>query len=174
MKMIRRLMVLFACAFATGVQATPVTVTIDVPQLSWVTPSAMVVTPLAAYNGNVTYLAGDGVLWAMWPALAQPYVDGFQPGPNDFSYESADCTSAPLLVSTIHAPGMAIVSKPGFGPLFYAIGTDVSASVTIRAHGNGLGCYSDTPPPAGTPVWTLVGPLTPPTLPAGPYHIELR
>jgi hypothetical protein len=177
--MLRLLLALFLIIFTTPAFAQTATLkTIEVPKaLVWVTTAG---TPVMPATTPAMYFDAVGFWWMVTPPVnaASPDVTGA------FAYklyESAGCLGRALLVMDprVH-PGAFITARqviaPGGGQFYSYMESApmvVGATVTYVLVG---GVCQPCTPVTGGPMWdfaTLVS-LTPPTLPAGPYHVEYR
>jgi hypothetical protein len=97
----RKLLAALALAFALSARATPVTVTINVPVLSWVTPSESII---GAFAGDSRFLDAYGVVWTVNPLLVAPVAGG----PTGYLvFAAADCSGTPFVQLLVSGNGFA-------------------------------------------------------------------
>jgi hypothetical protein len=170
----KKLLAVLGIMFAVGASATPREIigTVDTPAvLTWVTDSTGVeVAPFVAFASSPLYSDASGRVWTIKGArTATPYAtSSAEASGSDLGllYATTNCTGTAYLNATTEIPKI-VRTSAGDGQL-YADGA--LAAVTINSRWVG---YCITESIAG-PVYTAVGPLTAPTLPAGPYHVEAR
>lgn len=170
MKTLRALLTVLCLTFALSAKAsTPVTVTINVPQMSWVDPGGAVVSP---YIGPGLYMDASGALWNFAPGALAPAVTGYAGAtPAALVYESYDCSGTArfnLNPNSGYFPGVALLTTTG---AFYAVGSILPLTLHSAWYNNICNAYTNAAAPYVVYAATAI---TAPTLPTGPYHIELR
>lgn len=141
--------------------------TINTPAVAtWVDGSGSEIAPFMSHGGQFLYVENaTGYVWSLeslatTPTAAGQLISGLW-------YTTSNCTgTAYLLVSNL-VPGV-VQSTPAAGT-YYAPGA--AAVITTGSQSLNGSCFVGTNPGDYA---VAVGPLTPPTLPAAPWHIENR
>ncbi|SRR6266571_6073325 len=160
-------------AFAFTARATPQTFsfTIDVPSpgkaVVWVDPTGTVVAPGSVTNS--LYFDANGFMWRLSnPGSATPVANtGPGPGGASLLYESSNCTGRALIMGG-GSSSMTEVIQIYDGGLFF-VGTQTITSTSNSYWLDGR-CWAST----ATGIFFVAQQVYPPTLPAGPYHLEYR
>ncbi len=178
MKTLRGLIagIVIAVAFTAFAISRTFTGTIDTPAVwVWVTPTGGVVVP--AVGGLATlpstpYLdPTTGYYWNIGSlSVSQPQLYGVDVL-RQF-YATANCTGTIYTGLPSYddhaATRVAVILEDGQT----YVTTGIPVTQTFQSEWNGSACVS----PYGNSftVYAVSGPVAPPTLPAGPYHLELR
>jgi hypothetical protein len=170
----KKLLAVLGIMFAVVASATPP----DRSTLSWTDPNGDVVGPFAVLhvssNPSTALLYVDqstGYVWTIQdPRAATPGLIGVTGVGLGLIYTTTDCTGAAYIsLPDVQPVPKTVVVSPADG-LAYVEGA--IASVTTRSRFVNGTCYLDAS--AYSPLYVAVGPLTPPTVPAGPWHLTVR
>lgn len=190
MKTLRWLLAVAILIVAVVAYAIPRTFTgtIDTPAvLVWVAPNGNIVAPFAGAAGNVYLDPNTGIVWTLTAAgSSQPYLidpQGFTAQMPLYTvgqyYTTADC-SGQIYIAVLQSDpaGSIYVFSNNDGRLCAPAGSPL-AIANFYSEQKSSGCIvSTTPIPSNYYVYVaayVTSALpTPPTLPAGPYHLELR
>jgi hypothetical protein len=161
--------------FASSAQATPHTFTgtIDTPAvLTWMDASGAAVAPYAVYAASFLYVdSTTGYVWALRDmSMPAPYADGiYEAYASDLGlvFTATNCTGTAYLNASTPIPGAVRVSASN-GQLY---ATGAAASVTGHSRLAGGNCYPDT---VSVSLFEAIGPLTAPSVPMGPWHLEAK
>jgi hypothetical protein len=166
-----------AIACAAFAVSRPFTGTIDTPGvMSWVDGSNATVAPLATFNSEtIFYDSNTGYTWTVNPqtlATATPTARAFSATTPNFFYTSLNCAGTAYIATD--DPIGVVRTYGGYSPPYaqpYTAGTKHTGVSIVSTLSSGT-CYNFSYP--YTTVYEPVGPLTAPTLPAGPWHLEVR
>lgn len=180
LKSLLAVVLLFTAFHATAISHT-FTGTIDTPGvLVWIEPGSTVVTPYitgGSFNAYVAYVdATTGYIWALTgPALSTPALNPVEDLRQYYTTNNCTGTTYAALPQTDFAgsAGVVIVFGSGNGLIYAATGPVIS-SASIQSEWHNGSCIAPTAIPGSFVVYTTTGPITAPTLPAGPYHLEMR
>jgi len=177
MKLLRRGVLAFVISLSLSVQANPhsFTGTIDTPPVAvWVDSAGTTIAPFFATLVSMLYVdPSTGFVWTIQnvrsttPSLIG-YIGGRPDGDLGLLYSTTNCTGTAYLNASFWTIPHTVFASASDGQL-YADGAPASATIHSRSVSGT--CYVETVP---GPVYLAIGPLTPPTLPAGPWHLEIR
>lgn len=141
--------------------------TIDTPAVvTWVDGGGASIATYFTSGVDQLYLdTGTGYVWRIQDVMTSPTTVGQAPI-NGLFYTSVNCTGTPyLLLPSSDVPKTVHVTEGS--P--YVAGS--AAGVTVHSQLLNAACYVDT---ETVGLYAAIGPLTPPTLASGPWHLEAR
>lgn len=178
MRTLRWLFASMTLVVAVATYAIPRTFTgtIDTPAvLVWVDSGGNIIAPYATMpsGSGVLYLdSATGLVWGLTNFRSTTPSLVASGGTAGQYYATTNCTGPVYLtLPPWDLQGTVYTLSNGNG-LLYAGGS--SAAVNIQSQWRYGVCVADGNPPAPYGIYAATGPLTPPTPPAGPYHLEAR
>lgn len=151
------------------------TLTPAIPPLGfvWLDANSNVVAPFTATtSATYLYATADGMWSIQDPLSTTPWLASATPGSVQTFYTTANCTGTAYfaLVASDVLNFTRTVARDG---QVYVAGTLANVNNSIQSTWYGS-CVAQAPIPSSYLMFTVVGPLTPPTLSAGPWRVVER
>ncbi len=175
----KKLLVVLAVlsAFSAHANTHTFTGTIDTPPVAvWVNPTDAIIAPFALYGGRVFYV--DPATKYVW-SIDTSSLSSTTPtlaamgGITQTFYTTTNCTGQAYLAVLPTSDFLNFTYPIYRDGLIYVPGTMSNVNNQIQSTWYS-GCVSQAPIPATYSMYTLLGPVTAPTLPSGPWHLETR